>query len=106
MSKYKPMVTEYTNSLIYDIEVWLENTNRSRQIFDTLDICHLIGKIQYQQKKIELLQNDLDNANSKLKDYVGRCLKAIEYIEQHNDYFLLKREVKELLYILKGDNKE
>ena len=32
--------------------------------------------------------------------------KAIEYIEQHNDYFLLKREVKKLLDILKGVDKE
>lgn len=34
-----------------------------------------------------------------------RIDKAIEYIEQHNDYFLLKREVKELLSILKEGEK-
>ena len=39
----------------------------------------------------------------KLKDRID---KAIEYIEQHNDYFLLKREVKKVLDILKGVDKE
>ena len=35
-----------------------------------------------------------------------RIDEAIEYIEQHNDYFLLKREVKKVLGILKGVDKE
>ena len=45
----------------------------------------------------------LINKNAFLKERID---KAIEYIEQHNDYFLLKREVKELLDILKGSDKE
>ena len=45
----------------------------------------------------------LINENAFLKERID---KAIEYIEQHNDYFLLKREVKELLDILKGSDKE
>ena len=45
----------------------------------------------------------LINKNAFLKERID---KAIEYIEQHNDYFLLKREVKELLSILKGSDKE
>lgn len=45
----------------------------------------------------------LINKNAFLKERID---KAIKYIEQHNDYFLLKREVKELLSILKGSDKE
>lgn len=44
----------------------------------------------------------LINENAFLKERID---KAIEYIEQHNDYFLLKREVKELLSILKEGEK-
>jgi len=42
----------------------------------------------------------------KQKDELEEVInKAIEYIEQHNDYFLLKREVKDLLSILKEGEK-
>ena len=48
-------------------------------------ICGMVDEnaeiyIRRLENKLELLQNDLDNSNSKLSDYAGRCLKAIEYV--------------------------
>ena len=39
-----------------------------------------IVKIDKLQKEIELLQCDLDNANSKLSESIERQLKALEFI--------------------------
>ena len=65
----------------------------------------LNNDFEKQERKIELLQNDLDNTNSKLKDYVGRCLKAIEYIEENMNNFEIPW--KTVLYdILKGIDKD
>jgi len=53
----------------------------------------------------ELLSSNVKLREEKIK-LKGIINKAIEYIEQHNDYFLLKREVKKVLDILKGVDKE
>lgn len=67
-----------------------------------------IVKIDKLQKEIELLQCDLDNANSKLSESIERQLKAIEYIKSHsfnksNRWGLCMYEIEELLEILRGD---
>ena len=49
-------------------------------------------------KDIETLQNDLDRANSKLKEQTERNLRAIEFININSD-------VTELLNILEGEVK-
>lgn len=45
--------------------------------------------IMNQQKEIETLQNDLDRANSKLKEQTERNLEAIKYIQDNciGNYF-------------------
>ena len=65
------------------------------------------------KKEIERLEkeNTILRQNSqylvKQQDELEEVINnAIEYIEQHNDYFLLKREVKKVLNILKGVDKE
>ena len=67
------------------------------------DIFKESPAIFYMLDEIERYIKKLNNIIRGQKDI---RLKAIEYIEQHNDYFLLKREVKELLDILKGSDKE
>ena len=56
--------------------------------------------------KLLLRESHIQQLNLKVERLNNIINKAIEYIEQHNDYFLLKREVKELLDILKGSDKE
>lgn len=65
-----------------------------------LDLIVKEALIQQLKYKNEMLREEIASVYEDIID------KAIEYISQHNDQFLLKREVKELLDILKGDDKE
>lgn len=67
-----------------------------------LELSLIVKEAMIQQLKYknELLTEEIASVYEDVID------KAVDYIEQHNDYFLLKREVKELLNILKGGNKE
>lgn len=65
-----------------------------------LDLIVKEALIQQLKYKNEMLREEIASVYEDIID------KAVEYIAQHNDHFLLKREVKELLDILKGDNKE
>jgi len=56
--------------------------------------------------KLLLRESHIQQLNLYVEHLEGIINKAIEYIEQHNDYFLLKREVKKVLEILKGVDKE
>jgi len=72
----------------------------------TLENIELKQEIERLNKENTILRQNsqyLVKQNDELEEVIN---KAIEYIEQHNDYFLLKREVKELLDILKGDDKK
>lgn len=59
-------------------------------------------EIEILKQDIELLQNDLDNANSKLKDYLRRNIRAINLIENMLLRFdtFSALEVKTIKYIL------
>lgn len=77
--------------------------------YGTEFLDQLKDKVHEQQEEIERLKEmklHTEKYASEMEDkYIlekNKNNKAIEYIEQHNDYFLLKREVKELLNILKG----
>lgn len=64
-----------------------------------------IVKIDKLEKEIELLQCDLDNANSKLSESIERRLKAIEYIEKcKEDNWNI--DLNDLLEILKGEHEQ
>ena len=65
----------------------------------------LIDVIRLSEQENELLQNELDNENSKSSELSNRILKAIEYIEHDLKSFLYSVEYKTLLEILKGSDK-
>lgn len=67
-----------------------------------LELSLIVKEAMIQQLKYknELLTEEIASVYEDVID------KAIDYINKHNDYFLLKREVKELLNILKGADKE
>lgn len=67
-----------------------------------LELSLIVKEAMIQQLKYknELLTEEIASIYEDVID------KAVDYIGQHNDYFLLKREVKELLNILKGVDKE
>ena len=104
MKQIKIRDKEYncSNKVYYHIQ-GLESENR---VISMELLGHENNELQ-QQKEIERLnkENELLKSNPNFV-YAMRNHKAIEYIEQHNDYFLLKREVKKVLEILKGVDKE
>ena len=66
-------------------------------------LCEEIEKLNIKLVILTLNSQYLVKQNDELEEVINN---AIEYIEQHNDYFLLKREVKKVLEILKGVDKE
>lgn len=61
--------------------------------------------------RIDELTDELDSVNSKMSEYVKRCLEAIEYIEEIMPGLRLSNQMysyikKHLLEILKGENNE
>lgn len=79
-----------------------------KQIKDIKELQRLYIELnndfEKQEKEMELLQNDLDNANSKLKDYLRRNIRAINLIENMLLRFdtFSALEVKTIKYILEG----
>ena len=107
MSKYEPIYNEHSNNLILDIIMWLEKTDEYQIIIDTLDICHLIGKIQHQIKEIERLKEKIKGYEQERERVLNiideRNNKAIEYIKNH----IVATETENiLLEILEGVDKE
>ena len=110
MKQIKIRDKEYncSNRIYYHIQ-GLESENR---VISMELLGHENNELQ-QQKEIERLNKEntilrqnsqyLVKQNDELEEVINN---AIEYIEQHNDYFLLKREVKKVLEILKGVDKE
>ena len=101
--------------ILRDLQLCSENDKSIKLNFNQIDI--LLKYIEYlynwvldKDKKIErlnkekvLLQCDLDNANSKLRDSMAIRLKAIGYIEHIPTQKVIRVFKKELLEILKGE---
>ena len=72
-------------------------------------VLALIGQLDdlcETEKEIEILQNDLDRANSKLKESIEIRLKVIEYIKKLDFDDINELARVEILEILKGVDKE
>lgn len=72
-----------------------------------ISYTELNKEIERLNKEKELLQCDLDNANSKLRDSMAIRLKAIEYLTKCNnsDLKFTSRTYDILFNILKGSDK-
>lgn len=103
--KYK---IELLNEEIQKLMAENSNMERTLEIKQNHILMKEIERLNNIIKKgiTEEMKDELDVILKTNQKQAHRIYKAIEYIEQHNDYFLLKREVKELLSILKGDKKE
>ena len=60
--------------------------------------------IQQLNLRVEELQNDLDNANSKARVYAKRCLKAIEYIKENINFKYNDKFIEKIIDILQGSD--
>lgn len=95
----------------------IEELKRARDCYegyqDGEEVFYFVGALRYACDEIERLNKELNTykyrPKTRFRDVIelrDKINKAIEYIEQHNDYFLLKREVKNVLDILKGVDKQ
>ena len=84
----KIFVNENTDYLIKDIRKYVKNTNESQTNIDTLDLCHMLGKIEYLEEKKRSLEINvlvknkelerLNNIITELENYIQECLTKIE----------------------------
>lgn len=65
--KYKPFTTDCTEEIIKEIKYNLSNIEKSQISIDTLDVCHLLGKIEKQNniitellKRIAILEREVE----------------------------------------------
>lgn len=54
----KIFVNENTDYIIKAIRKYVKNTNESQTIIDTLDLCHMLGKIAYLEKRIDYINKE------------------------------------------------
>ena len=119
---YESFITQYTDEIINDIRKCLKNHHFDTIAIDTLDICHLIGKIDNLQEEIarlkrrnkklkeqykkeekklfhdnEILQTRIDKA----KDYLETCMINPEDLSLYEN--ITKEECLKLLDILRGE---
>ena len=79
---YEPFITQYTDEIINDIREYLKNHHFDTIAIDTLDICHLIGKIDNLQEEKQRLLESADCLSKGYNDLEKRIDKAVEYIKE------------------------
>jgi len=94
--KLKPIYNDYTNGIIDDYIVYMEQNDLSSFInIESLDLPHFIGKIQHQQKEIERLNNIIKEVINIIQE------RIIEFDDQ--GFFEYPGIYDELLSILRSD---
>lgn len=87
--KYEPFYNENSDELINDIRNFLKITTEDQITIDTLDICHLLGKI--------------DNLQEENKEILTKWLKLNQLIDNKEDYITnLEEKVDDLENILEN----
>lgn len=106
--RYRPFTNRHTKHIVQTIKENIEFCNIDQITIDTLDICHLIGRIEQLEDKNYKLRIKNKKSNKRIDD-------AIEYIKTHNvigtNKEYIPREFEyccslELLQKLKGDRNE
>lgn len=75
MNKYKIFTSNYTDNIIKDIKFYVLHTYKSITKIETLDLCHLLGKIEEQDKEIKRLWKRNEEVYKEVRDY-AYCLYA------------------------------
>ena len=88
--KYKPFTTDSTDEIINDIKYNLSNIETSQISIDTLDVCHLLGKIE------------------RLNNIINKAINILE-LSAMNKGICTRPEtdtIQSALLVLKGSDKE
>lgn len=91
MGKYKLIYNENTNNLISDIKEYVLKTINTSTKIDTLDLCHLLGKIEYLEKENQLLKEQVkiikEDVTAVYQEMIS--LDIIQKVETDDDVELL-----------------